>query len=223
MSLIPFWVMAGRSAAEGLAAPVAAVRHVVGSNPAPRAGGFPADALTAIGTLVLAFVTVAALLATILISRHGDRQLRDERREAQAQEQMAEAVAVQVLGAATTVVINHGRYTISDITARLELSDGSQIEFNQAVRVLSVEGISAELHASQALQFERTFRPNMLTSWDVGLRLDADPARITSNADAYPIVHWQDRWGNYWEHRLGQVRLIGKRDDWPPSPHPQCR
>jgi hypothetical protein len=219
VSLMSFCAMVGCPAARCLVASAATVRQPASSNPVPtRSPSWP-DNLTAIGTIALAILTLATLVATILISRHGDRQLRNEHKETEDRERLAEATSIQILGAATTIVINHGRYTINEVTAMLKLHDGSLVEFKEPARILSVEGIAAELNANQALQFERTSSRNMLTPWDAGLRFDADPAKITRSADAYPIVRWQDRWDNYWQYCHGQVQRIGGEDDpWSSDP-----
>lgn len=211
MPLAAFWITAGCRATRCLVASPAAGCHLASSGQAPATAASLTDELTGIGTLALAIITMATLIATIVMSRHGDRQSRER-------ERLAEASAVQVVGGATTVVVNHGRYAINDVTARLRLSDRRLVEFTKLARILSVQGISSDLNARQALQFERTLRPEILTPWDVGLRFDADPEQSNSGiADAYPIVRWQDQWGKYWEHRLGHVRPIGKDDAWAPD------
>lgn len=30
----------------------------------------------------------------------------------------------------------------------------------------------------------------------------------------YPLVRWTDRWGQRWEHRLGEVRRIPDDEPW---------
>jgi hypothetical protein len=183
------------------------------------ASGLPADALTAIGALALALLTFATLLATILISRRDSRRLRTEHGEVGDQERLAEAAAVQVIGAAITVVINHGRYPITDVTARLSRSDGSLVRFDDLVRVVGVAGEGdghggGALDVGSALQFERTYRPDMLTPWEAGLRFRIDPARIDGDTGVYPVIRWRDRWGQRWEHRPEHLRRIGEQDDW---------
>lgn len=177
--------------------------------PALAAGGFPADVLTAIGTLALAFLTFATLAATIVIARRDSRRLRLERAQAQDQERLAEAAAVQVIGAATTVVINHGRFPITDVTAKLRRSDGGLVKFDDLIRVVGAPD-DTRLDVASALQFERTYRPDMLTPWDAGLRF-----RVAGgDPDSYPVVRWRDRWGQCWEHRPDSLRRIGDATDW---------
>ena len=71
---------------------------------------------------------------------HSDAILREERQLTRDRQQLAEAHAIQVipipgafyLGA---LVINHGKYTITDIDARFNLAGGNLQDFADSVRV----------------------------------------------------------------------------------------
>jgi hypothetical protein len=184
-------------------------------HPRPLAdwGGLSTDAWTAIGTIALAAVTLITLITTIVISWRSDKQLRVEQGEALAAEQLAEAHAVQVVGDATTLVVNHGKYTITDVDAWLTLAKGTQA-FPSRTRVLGLRGLDAELTDGVPAHLDGTTpdaHSDILAPWDAGLRFvvqvtDIDLATHGTLAGAYPVVRWTDRWGNRWEHCLGHVR-----------------
>jgi hypothetical protein len=192
----------------------------VGTHPSPsssastKAGGIPSDELTAYGTLALAALTFITLVTTIIISSRGTRRLRVERQEAQDRERLGEAYSVQVIGAATTVIVNHGKYTISRVEARLRLSNGSLIEFSSRTRVLDTQKVPSDLRADSSMGLESISRPDILTPWDIGLRFVKDPTEISGLIDAYPVVRWRDRWGICWEHRLGNAKVIEPSTPW---------
>jgi hypothetical protein len=210
---------------ESLADPLAArcLTHLaawtVGTHPSPSSSastkaGIPSDELTAYGTLALAALTLITLVTTIIISWRDSRRLRVERQEAQDLESLGEAYSVQVIGTATTVIVNHGKYTISGVEARLRLNDGNLIEFSSTTRVLDTQNVPSDLRADSSMSLESISRPNILTPWDIGLRFVKDPAEINGLIDAYPVVRWRDRWGRWWEHRLGNVKIIKPSTPW---------
>src|SRR5579859_3562539 len=87
-------------------------------------GGLSTDSWTAIGTIALAVVTLVTLIATIVISWRSDKQLRAERSATREAEELAEAYAIQVIGGeGTALVVNHGKYTITEVNAQLRLAD----------------------------------------------------------------------------------------------------
>jgi len=180
-------------------------------SPWPRALTISQDALAAYGTLLLAVVTLATLITTILISRHGDRMVRAERKEAQALDDLADAYAVQVIGVATTVVMNHGRFTIRDVEARLRTGDSKLVAFEQSERLLHAAG-GAALGADTNLNAD--FQPGILTPWDAGLRFTINPANIANLIGACPILRWTDHRNTRWEHSKGSVKKIPAKEPW---------
>jgi hypothetical protein len=171
-----------------------------------------------LGTIALAAITLITLAATIVISRLSDRQLRAERREAQAGEQLAEAHAVQVIGDVTTFIVNHGKYTITEVSARLKLLSGELIVFHSRARFLNAQGlndkllggISMELEGNAAIDYS-----DILAPWDTGVRFTVDPAKTAGSLPgAHPVARWKDRWGNHWEHELGRVTRLKDSDRW---------
>jgi hypothetical protein len=163
-------------------------------------------ALTAIGTFVLAAITLVTLLATVVMAWRSGRQVRSA-------EQLTEANAIQVIfGGMVTIVINRSRYTIVNIEARVSLDNGVLSEVT-GQRLLNLDGIGASLTAGATPKPETVSRPHVLTPWDTGLRLVCESS--TSFMGAYPIVRWTDRWGTRWEHRRGDARPIKSRMPWP--------
>lgn len=161
---------------------------------------FTADDLTAFGTLLLAVLTFATILVTVIM------YWRDARNDA-----LAQAYLVQVTGIATTVVINHGAYTIEKVEARLEVGGSDMAVFASEKRIPGGHGPAAELGADAGL--ESTFRHDLLTPWDVGLRF-SEPSPSGNVIGAYPVIRWRDRRGTRWEHRKGQARRIRRWARW---------
>jgi hypothetical protein len=174
-------------------------------------GGLSTDAWTAIGTIAAAAVTLVTLMVTIVISWRSTKKLRKERDETLAAEQLAEAYQIQVIGDVNTVVVNHGKYTITHIEASLILKDGPPAAFPVRTRVLQAQGLAAELIQGVPTELTGT-KPgdhsDTLAPWDAGLRFVVDASDIANLANAYPVVRWTDRWDNRWEHRLGHVTKI---------------
>jgi hypothetical protein len=55
-----------------------------------------------------------------------------------------------------------------------------------------------------------------LTPVDKGMRFESDVVATQFLRNPYPLVRWVDRWGTWWEHRLGEVRQIADGQDWAP-------
>jgi hypothetical protein len=53
-----------------------------------------------------------------------------------------------------------------------------------------------------------------LSSLDVGMRFWTDDIAVDRVEGWYPVVRWTDRWGQRWEHRLGEVRQVGESEPW---------
>jgi hypothetical protein len=179
----------------------------------PAASGPSADTLTAWGTLALAFVALVTLVATVIIARRDARQLRAERTEAEQRDHLAEAVAIEVTGVATTVLINHGKYTISGIAAKLCTRNNGAQDFDKSERILGARAAAAALGADTNL--DAAFQPDILTPWDAGMRFSTPPGDIDGLTGAFPIVRWTDRWGTRWQYQKGTVTAIDVGAPWP--------
>jgi len=192
-----------------------------GARPLADWGGLSPDAWTALGTIALAAITLITLAATIVISQRSDRKLRRERREAQAAEQLAEAYAVQVIGGVTTFIVNHGKYTITEVSARLKLLSGELIVFHSRARFLSAQGLNDKLLGGISLELEGNSASDysdILAPWDAGVRFAVDPAKTAGSLPgSHPVARWTDRWGNRWQHELGRVMQLKDSDLWPPA------
>ena len=144
---------------------------------------------TAIGTLALAAVTVAAIVTTIIITAQ-------DRRRADKREQYAEAYKVRVLQAERdagrptdevyeelsgslkrlgAIITNGGAYTITGIEARLRLSDRSVAKFGGSERVTGTRDLDPRLTDGMTGLLEAASHGDMLAPWDVGLRFYSDP------------------------------------------------
>lgn len=186
--------------------------HLFSPFPTTKSGGSSVDDLTAYGTVALAGLTFLTLITTIFFSLNGNQQLKSERKDILFRESHTEAYAVQVIGISTVIVINHGHYTISDITARLRTRDSHLMNFERSDRIIRVSGEAAELGADATL--EADFRSDILTPWDTALRFFIDPARISGLVGAYPIVRWTDHGNNRWEYRRGKVEKVEVQAPW---------
>jgi len=193
-------------------------------------------AWTAVGTIALAIMTLAAVITTIVITaqdrRRSEAQIRNEHRN----EQLGEAYLVRVLlgeretgkrddvydepdGTARVlgaIVVNNGRYTITAIEARLELADGSLVGFLRPERVPGATDLDDRLRGGMTDLLEAFSSPDRLTPWDRGMRFESDPLDTAHAVGAYPVVRWTDRWGTRWEHRRGEVRQIDDGAPWTP-------
>jgi len=217
---------------------------------------WPAD-WTAVGTVALAAVTVAAIITTIVITvqdrkradkqlageraaadkrladeiRAADERLRQERQGYQDQEQWAEAYLVQVTRArrsyypptnqpppdepvdhAVAIVVNHGRYTITRVEARLYAS-GNVTSYKTTEHLSSWFNLPEPLRPQGIWEAEGA-PSNNLTPMDLGLRYTSDVLAKRLLTGNYPIVRWTDRWGQQWEHKQGVVRKMTEGEEW---------
>jgi hypothetical protein len=194
----------------------------VQSHPIADWHGISSDGWTAIGTIALAGATLVTLLATIVLARLSDRHARLERTEALEAEQLAEAYAIQVIGSDTTAfIINHSKYTITDIDGRLKLRSGASKEFTSRTRFLDTHKVDKKLIDGIPVELAGTapaVHSDILAPWDAGLRLQVDPVvealaeKPVTLVGAYPVIRWTDRWDNRWEHELGHVTKFGAGD-----------
>jgi hypothetical protein len=162
-------------------------------------------------------------------------QIAEERQIARDREQFAEAYQVQVvLGERSTgelgkraaapsrlgaIVINHGRYTITGVEARIRLASGggpSLILFAGSERVPGTKDLDPRLRNGMSGLLEGLMYGDRITPWDVGLCFWSDPVPPAQVSGAYPVVRWTDRWGSRWEHRQGEVRQSRDGEEWVP-------
>lgn len=163
---------------------------------------------------------------------HSAAQLQEERQRSHDAEQRGEAFAVLVTPAKipanfadpaesaetgepkvrpVAVVINNGRFTITNLDARFARNATQypcqQMEYYSAYPTLPQELVSG-LVADPAI--------NMLPPGFAGVRFIGDSMTAQELHGINPIVRWTDRWGTQWEHKLGQVRPIAAEEPWEP-------
>jgi hypothetical protein len=193
-------------------------------------------AWTAVGTIALAVVTVAAVITTIVItaqdrSRSG-AQLQAEHQAALEREQLTEAYAVQVVAGEVPVrgeepgeteikrlaafVVNRGRYTITQVAVQFSPDGSSLVAHHRYGRVSGFEEIPAGLRDGWRPLERETAMSRVLTPWDTGLVFETDRMHVRFLASPYPVARWRDRWGTWWEHNRGQVRQIRDGEEWAP-------
>jgi hypothetical protein len=162
-----------------------------------------------------------------------DERLRQERQGYQDQEQWAEASLVQVTRArmnvyqpsnqpppdepveqAVAVVVNHGRYTITRVEARL-CASGNVTGYGKTEHLSSWFNLSEPLRPTGIWEAEGA-PGNNLTPMDLGLRYTSDVLAKRLLVGNYPLVRWTDRWDQHWEHKQGVVRKITEGEEWHP-------
>jgi hypothetical protein len=167
---------------------------------------------------------------------HADTQLREERQLAENREQLAEAYAVQVTAARMSaevygsqvmsdpntpiacpvaIVVNGGRYTITQIEARICLGGKSITGYSKTEPFSSWWNLPKPI-ASDLSGQERDIFLNTLTPADLGMRYIHDAVAEQFLHGSYPIVRWRDRWGARWEHKRGVVRQVTEGENWEP-------
>jgi hypothetical protein len=163
---------------------------------------------------------------------HSAAQLQEQLLETRRQEQLAHAYVVQVtnmrtiaftepgdqpdepLERATVVVVNHGRYTITRIDARL-FESGSITSYSKTRFVSSFANIPEEFGGMGAWE-PKGMSSTSLTPMDVGMEWSTGRMAKKFLVGSYPIVRWQDHWGTWWEHKKGVVREIEDGAQWEP-------
>jgi hypothetical protein len=163
---------------------------------------------------------------------HSAAQLQEERQRSHQAEQRGEAFAVLVTpgripanlanpaesaetGEAeerpVAVVINNGRFTITNLDARFArnsiLYQCQQMEYYSAYPTLPEELVSG-LVADPAI--------NILPPGFAGVRFIGGSMAAQELRGINPIVRWTDSWGTRWEHKVGQVRSIAAEEPWEP-------
>jgi hypothetical protein len=155
-------------------------------------------AWTAVGTIALAVVTVAAVITTIVItaqdrSRSG-AQLQAEHQAALEREQLTEAYAVQVVAGEVPVrgeepgeteikrlaafVVNRGRYTITQVAVQFSPDGSSLVAHHRYGRVSGFEEIPAGLRDGWRPLERETAMSRVLTPWDTGLVFETDRMHV---------------------------------------------
>jgi hypothetical protein len=190
-------------------------------------------------TVVAAFGTVGAVIAAVGIavwsSLATKSQLQKQRDEAQELEQRSQAAAVEVIafrtkpgknvisnrknpsGRPVLIVVNRGKYAITDLDVRL-CPDG------QSVIAFPSSGISIREHQVDPAAlppnwikdsvgrlgeaYSDTIAPGAAT------RFEGDPQPVSVLRTSYPIARWRDRWGNCWEYNKGRVFPSDMQADW---------
>ena len=186
---------------------------------------------TAVGTLALAVVTLATLIATVLITmrdrRDADRRLLHQRE----QEQEAEAWAVQVVLAVrlagsmidwgppedkeaiergayanklAATVSNHGEHPITRIEVQLSAGGDGDLMPPHETHYLPAPSESP----SRAPVDNHASYGGVLTQ---GAAADFVSRQIAEDRinSPYAVVQWTDWRGTRWEHQKGKVRRIG--------------
>jgi hypothetical protein len=200
----------------------------VGIAAAHAVGGTDWDALTAVGTMALALVTLVAVVATIVITRQdrtradaqldrqlkaSDAQLRDAREHARCEQQQADAWAVEV------------RFSTEQAGSQADMSAkrlGAVVR-NRSARTVkwlecwfSPDGASV-IQAGSMGYLLPSGRPDLLTDMSgyekslvpgAGVEFDSDPVPGAQATAPYPIVRWTDMQGQRWEHKRGEVYRV---------------
>lgn len=231
---------------------------------------------TAVGTVLLALVTVGAVITTIVITqvdrKRADQRLEGEQARHKAEvaeerllanarlekqqkqselqfrteqwrmterEQYTEAYAVQVtVGECTAeegppnaygdagpdaakflaaLVVNRGRYAITEVTAQFSPDGESLTTSRRVVRIpLSFASLPDELRGGFRPLSDKRGHGDTLAPWDAGMRFESDAVGVHHLAGPYFVIRWTDRWGTNWEHKQGVVRAVVEGQPWAP-------
>jgi hypothetical protein len=134
----------------------------------------------------------------------------------------------ELIACPAAIVVNGGRYTITRLRAWL-CSGGSSItsyghtehftawwKLPEPLRGdVPVEGgdVPGEERNIWLPVEERDIWLDTLTPADLGMRYVGSAQVIRNLRGSYPIIHWRDRWGTYWEHQRGTVRQIKEGEE----------
>jgi hypothetical protein len=162
-------------------------------------------------------------------------QFQAEREARREQEQMSEAYLVQVtpgrmapelFGSRITtepdtpitcpcvIIVNRGHYTIARIRAQFSTDGRNLLQYGKREHFSPLRGLADEL--SSNIDDEPDVRLSTLTPTDCGMRFSHDAIAVKNLFGSYPIVRWEDRWGQMWEHKLGIVRKTSENEQWMP-------
>lgn len=167
--------------------------------------------------------------------KQSEDQFRTEQWRITEREQYTEAYAVQVtigeLGTESgppndygdpgedsakrfaALVVNRGQYAITRVSAQFFTGgDKNHIYPTVAVRVpANFDSLPRELRENfRPLRDKRT-HGDTLAPWDAGMRFESASVEIAQLAGPYFVIHWTDRWGTIWEHKLGVVEPLDHR------------
>jgi hypothetical protein len=197
---------------------------------------------TAVGTIALAVLTLAAVVTTIVITvqdrrrfreerGRSDKQIAEERRIAREREQFAEAYAVQVTLVKSGIhgegedaarrliaaIVNHGAQTITRVEVRFSPDGGSVIPARKQERLPVDSNLPSNVMGPHhVVSAEAAAFRDRLTPWDTGITAETDPIGVRHLTDPRVIVRWTDRWGTRWEHKRGDVQPVDESAQWAP-------
>lgn len=188
--------------------------------------------------------------------QHSDQQLQEERtaaderlqkqlHEAEKLEQRSQAAAVEVLaffsakpgenvisdpqnpsGVPVVIVVNRGKYAITDLDARLS-PDG---------RIVTAFSMRQNLVSMRQNAVDPAVLPQHWTRDVLGrlgevylgtiapgaaMRFEDDAVLVSTLRTSYPIIRWRDHWQGCWEYNKGQVYPCDVQSEWlPQRPEP---
>lgn len=153
---------------------------------------------------------------------HSDQQLREERQHAQDALQLSEAYAIRVIVAQqdgritdpyinadpedilrslVVVVVNEGRFTVTDVAVGLYRSDGSRTDPARVERIGDCNRLNSALEDAPSDVVDRALAPGASR-----LRFTGSARLERDLIGSYPVVRWTDHWGQMWERSKGRVR-----------------
>lgn len=191
-----------------------------------------ATVMTAFGTVGAVIVAVGIAIWSSLATKS---QLQKQRDEAQKLEQRSQAAAVEVLafrtepgenvnsdpldpsGLPVVIVVNRGKYAITDLDVRLSPDGGRVIAFSPdqaSMRQNAVDPAILPPHWTEdalgnlAAVYSDTIAPG------AAIRFKGDPMLVSVLEASYPIARWRDHWGDCWEYNKGSVYKSNMQADW---------
>ncbi len=153
---------------------------------------------------------------------HSDQQLREERQQAQDALQLSEAYTIRVivgqqdgritdphinadpddvLRSLAVVVVNEGRFAVTDVAVGLYNSDGSRTDPAIVERIADYNLPDRAIEGAPRDVSDRTLAPAAN-----GLRFAGNAQLARNLTGAYPVVRWTDHWDQMWERSKGRVR-----------------
>lgn len=189
------------------------------------------DALTAIGTLALAVVTVGAAAVTLVVTgqdrKRTDQRLGDERRhelELLQEQQASDVYMVRTTGRArrrwtrsypAATIVNGGDYTITRVVVRFAVN--GRFEDARHVEFVPAPEASALAVGKTILGSADTLAPG------TGQCAALPRTRHGEGTETVPVARWTDRWNQRWEYRDSVAAVSRRMSRGPPfSSHP-CR
>jgi hypothetical protein len=118
------------------------------------------------------------------------------------------------------MVVNRGRYAITEIEARISGDDQSLLNTEQAERLGGFSNLPPSLKGTYLKLGNPIAHGNVLgpRDTDIGMRFETGlvPEYGIVWPGPYAVVRWRDRWGQKWEHKRGTVRQVGDNEPWLP-------